>query len=134
MKNLSNQQLAYFLLRITIGFNFLGHGLVRFPKIDGFRNWMVGEFQNSILPHFLTSTFATILPFIEFGIGLLLILGLFTRQVLIADAIVMISLIFGSCLIEKWEFAGFQMIYALFFYVLLYYLQNNAISLDKKQL
>jgi thiosulfate dehydrogenase [quinone] large subunit len=131
MKQISNQQLAYFLLRITLGLNFLGHGLVRIPKIDGFRTWMVGEFQNSILPNFLASTFASVLPFIEFGVGLLLILGLFTRQTLFAGALVMISLIFGSCLIEKWEFVGFQMIYAIFFYLLIHNLANNALTLDK---
>lgn len=133
MKQITNQQLAYFLLRISLGLNFLGHGLVRFPKMEGFRNWMIGEFQASILPSFVTSIFATILPFIEFSVGVLLILGLFTRQTLVAGAVVMIGLIFGSCLIEKWEFVGFQMIYAICFYLLLYHLSNNAISLDKRK-
>ena len=46
------QQTAYTLLRITMGVNFLGHGLVRFSKLDTFRNWMTGAFQNTILPSF----------------------------------------------------------------------------------
>lgn len=133
MKSISNQQLAYFLLRIILGINFFGHGLVRLPKIASFRTWMAGEFQNSMLPSFLTSSFATVLPIAEYVIGILLLFGLFTRQVLIVGAMLMIALIFGSCLIEKWEFVGFQMIYALFFFVLVFYFENNVIALDKKQ-
>lgn len=132
MNALSNKQWAYLLLRLTLGINFLGHGLVRFPKISEFRIWMSGEFQNSIIPPLVINAFATLLPFIEFAIGFLLIIGLFTRYTLVAGALLMISLIFGSCMIEKWEYTGFQMIYALFFFILLYFQEQNRIIMRYK--
>jgi thiosulfate dehydrogenase [quinone] large subunit len=132
VRTLSNKQLAYFLLRLAFGFNFLGHGLVRLPKIDGFRAWMVGVFQNSLLPSFVLPAFATILPFVEFAIGLFLIIGLFTRYTLVAGALLMVALIFGSCRIEKWEFLGFQLIYTIFIGVLICLYEYNCYSLDSK--
>ena len=124
------QQTAYTLLRITMGVNLLGHGLVRFSKLDTFRDWMVGAFQNSILPSFAVTAWGSDLPFLEFGIGLLLILGLFTYRASIAGALVIITLILGSTLIENWEWAGMQMIYALFFYFLISNVENDAFSLS----
>lgn len=132
MKTITQQQLAYFLLRITMGVNFFGHGLVRLTKIDDFRTWMLGEFKNAPLPEVIPYSFATVLPFIEFGIGVFLILGLFTRQVIISGALIIIVLIFGSCLIEKWDFVGFQMIYAISFFLLLHLYPNNTLTLNSK--
>lgn len=131
MRKLTSHQLAYLLFRVTLGINFLGHGLVRLPKINGFREWITGTFQYSILPPVLTSVFATALPFLEFALGLCLIFGILTRQTLIAGAVMMAFLILGSCLIEKWEFVGFQMIYAISFFILLTHLENNTFYLRR---
>jgi len=124
------QQMAYILLRITMGVNFLGHGLVRFSKLDAFRDWMVGAFQDSILPSFAVKAWGSVLPFLEFGIGLLLILGIFTYRASIAGALVIITLILGSTLIENWDWAGMQMIYALFFYFLISKVENDTFSVS----
>ncbi|QTD38899.1 DoxX family protein [Polaribacter batillariae] len=124
------QQTGFALLRIAMGVNFLGHGLVRFSKLNGFKDWMVTTFQDSILPTFMVSTWGSVLPFLEFTVGLLLILGWFTYRASITGAIVIIILITGSCLIEKWEWAGMQMIYALFFYFIITNIDKNKISMD----
>lgn len=126
----AHQQTAFALLRITMGVNLLGHGLVRFSKLGGFRDWMVSTFQDSIIPSFAVTIWGSILPFLEFGIGLLLILGLFTYRASIAGAIVIITLILGSTLIENWEWAGGQMVYALFFYFIISNIDKNIWSLD----
>lgn len=110
---------AHFFLRITMGFNFFGHGFSRLPDIAGFRSWMTGMFDNSVLPSWVVASWATVLPFIEFAIGLLLIIGWFTRQAAFAGAAVISILVLGSCLIQSWEAAGTQMVYALVFYVLI---------------
>jgi len=124
------QQTAFALLRIAMGVNLLGHGLVRFSKLDGFRDWMVTTFKDSLIPSFAVTTWGSVLPFLEFGIGLLLILGLFTYRASIAGAIVIIILLFGSTLIENWDWAGIQMIYALFFYFLISNVEKNSWSID----
>lgn len=126
---LSNEQLAYALARITMGAAMFGHGLVRMPKLAGFRDWMV-KLYDGVMPAQLVGAFATILPFIELLIGLLLIVGLFTRSALVAGAILMIVLILGSCMKENWEVVGSQMIYGLFYYFLIRNLALNAIAID----
>ncbi len=121
------------LLRIAVGVNFIGHGLVRFPKIAGFREWMLKEFEGSMLPDFLVSPFATVLPFAEFAVGLLLLLGLFTYRAAIAGAVIIIMLIFGSCLIENWSAVGSQMVYILLFYFLIAEVRHDSFGLDGRR-
>jgi thiosulfate dehydrogenase (quinone) large subunit len=124
------KQTAYVLLRITMGVNLLAHGLVRFPKLYGFRDWMVDFFKDTPFPNALVSVWATVLPFVEFGIGLLLILGLYTYKTSIAGALLIIILLFGSCMTEQWEWAGMQLIYALIFGILISQIENNDWSIN----
>lgn len=124
-----SKNVAYALLRITIGINLLAHGMVRIPKISSFKEWMVDFYKDSLLPSAITGTFATTLPFVEFAIGALLILGLFTYRTSIAGAILIMLLIFGAAMVEQWEWVGFQMIYALFFFYLIGNYEHNTITI-----
>ncbi len=129
-----NHQLAYFLLRLTLGLNFTMHAVSRFlsglPKfVDG----MVNGFENTILPAVLVRPFGYILTFNELTVGVLLLLGLFTRAAATAGALVMMALIFGSSLQQKWEAVSQQMIYAVFFFLVLHFLENNRYSLDARR-
>src|SRR3984957_2269771 len=105
---------AFLLGRLGIGASSFGHGLVRLPILDKFSQGMITEFQPSIIPQALVSPFAYALPFAEGIIGLLLLLGLFTRHALVAGAIVMILLIFGTTAIEQWNNLNSQLIHLLF--------------------
>lgn len=125
---------AYTLLRISMGINIFIHGAVRIPKLDEFSSWMQGLYQNTILPGFSVQIFAHGIPLIEAMVGLLLILGLFTNKTLLGGAGLMVMLIAGSCLIEKWDWAGIQMIYALFYFGLSYLIELNKISIDQWRL
>lgn len=127
---MKTKEIAFFLARFTMGINLLAHGLVRFPKLDVFRDWMVEHFQDSLLPDWAVSSWGTVLPYIEFAIGALLILGLFTRPAIIAGSVLMIVLIFGSCIRENWEWVDSQMLYALFFFFLLIYSEHNCGAVD----
>src|ERR1700735_3168157 len=80
---------SFLLARLAVGTSLFGHGLVRLPKLDKFSHGMAAEFQHSILPQGLILCFGYILPFAEFGIGLLTLLGLFTRQAAIAGSLLM---------------------------------------------
>lgn len=121
---------SFLILRLAIGVSMFGHGLVRLPKLAMFSNWMVGTFQKSILPKAMVTPFSYLLPIAEFTIGLLLISGLFTKPALIGGGLVMIILIFGSCMIENWEILPSQLIHAAFFAVLLQFAANNTYALD----
>ncbi len=131
-KKLTNNQLAFFLARITIGINLLIHGLVRIPKLQQFAEGLTKGFENSYLPQFLVSAFAHCLPFIEFLLGLCLILGLKTRLAAALGAVLIAVLIFGSGLKEDWTAVGSQMVYALFFFFLIKNLEHNIWALDSK--
>jgi thiosulfate dehydrogenase [quinone] large subunit len=123
---------AFLLLRLGIGTSSFGHGLVRIPKLDKFSQGMVTEFQHSMLPEPLVTAFADALPFVELIIGIFLLLGLFTRQTLVAGAIVMILLIFGTTAIEQWNNLNSQLIHLLFLAGLLPFVdQYNTYALDK---
>ena len=127
-----NKALAYLFLRLSIGLSFLGHGIVRLPKIPAFRNWMIDLFKTSLMPEALTYLFASVLPFVELLLGILLIIGWRTRAAYIIGSAVICALIFGSCLIENWEAVAFQLIYALLFFILLCYMEYNKYALDKE--
>lgn len=86
-----------------------------------------------MLPDFLVSPFATVLPFAEFAVGLLLLLGLFTYRAAIAGAVIIIMLIFGSCLIENWSAVGSQMVYILLFYFLIAEVRHDSFGLDGRR-
>jgi thiosulfate dehydrogenase [quinone] large subunit len=125
-------RLGYVLARIAIGVSMFGHGLVRLPKLEGFKNFMVQNFENSMVPEFLVTPFAYSLPILEFMVGILLIIGLFTRQALVLGAILMIMLVFGSTMIENWGIIDSQLIHAFIFIGLLLGINYNYWSLDTK--
>jgi thiosulfate dehydrogenase (quinone) large subunit len=69
---------------------------------------------------------------VETALGLLLLLGLFTRFALIAGALVMTALVFGTNLAQDWNVAGLQLIYCfLYYYLLAHRREKNLWSLDR---
>lgn len=122
---------AFFLIRAGMGVNMLFHAVNRFYYgTSAFSGWMVKEFEPTFLPSFTIGAFAAILPFLEGIVGLLLLLGLKTKVGLVAGASIMIFLIIGSCLISKWDWATYQMVYLIFFYVLMEKVEDNRYSVD----
>ena len=121
---------AYLLSRLAIGLSFFGHGLVRLPKLDGFSNWMMGQFTKSSIPEFLVLPFSYALPIVEFAAGLMILLGLFTRLGLLLAGAVSLALIFGTTMIENWEALPSQLIHVAFTSVLLAYLPQNSYAVD----
>ncbi|NML66121.1 DoxX family membrane protein [Hymenobacter sp. RP-2-7] len=127
---LNNFELAFVLGRLLLGLNYLLHGLVRIPKLPAFKEHVLKQFAAAPLPPALVEAFATALPFVEGALGLLLVLGLFTRAALVGAMLVIMSLVFGSCLLENWTLVGDQMLYGLFIITLVLHLQRNRLCLD----
>ncbi|WP_164463866.1 DoxX family protein [Chryseobacterium sp. G0186] len=127
-----NRNASYFFLRVSMGINFFGHGLVRLIKLHDFADGMAKSFEKTWLPQLFVHTFSIILPFLEFIIGLLLMIGFKTKIATIAGASLIILLLFGSSTVENWEAMGIQMIYAGLFYVLMSRMDDNAFSMDRK--
>ena len=123
--------LSHALLRLALGISMLVHGLVRiggnfWPFVDS----TVKLFTSSPLPHFLLRISAMIIPPVEVLIGVLLILGLWTRFAVVLGSFEMCALIAGMSLLEQWEIVAIQLAYAFFFVVLLRDRQNDKMSVD----
>lgn len=127
---LTNENTGYLLLRLSLGINLLGHGLVRIGNPGAFADTLVQLFSNTWLPSPMVRLFALVLPFIETALGVLITLGLLTRAALFTGGLVMVSLIFGTALRGDWETLGLQMVYAALYALLMAAARFNALSVD----
>ena len=125
-----NIQIAYALFRITLGLDMFLHGVMRLPTLSMWVDTQTQLFANSLLPTFMVRGFLYVLPFPEAVIGALLIVGFFTREALIAGSLVMIILIFGTGTRQDWTTVGLQMVYALYYYLMLARLDDNWLAVD----
>ncbi len=122
---------AYALLRITLGVNIAIHGITRvMAGTAGFAASLTSQFAGTPVPRFAVQGFGYVLPWAEAVIGLLVLFGAFTRLALIAGALVMIALTFGTCLRQDWNVAGLQLIYSTVYFLLIGLLRHNAFSVD----
>lgn len=131
---MNKHYLSFLFLRLGIAISMFGHGLVRLPKISKFAEGTAEQFSGSFLPELLVRPFGYFIPIAEFTIGLLLLLGLFTRKSLIAGAVLMLLLMLGTTFIENWNALPSQMIHLAFFAILLIYVDEyNRYSLDVRR-
>lgn len=126
--------IAYLLTRLGIATSMLGHGLVRLPKLQQFSEKMVQQFSETILPEPLVYATGYLISIGELIVGVLLVIGLFTRLAAIGGALLMLLLIFGCTLIENWGALPSQMIHLGFFIVVIQFLVSNYYSVDNKLL
>jgi uncharacterized membrane protein YphA (DoxX/SURF4 family) len=127
-----DRKLAYVVFRHGLGINLLIHGAGRFlgPGVDEFSSKTTTEFARTPVPAGLVQAFLIVLPFAEFILGALILLGLFTRWALTLGGLLIAALIFGTALRSDWTTVGIQMIYAITYYLLRLNRADNAFSLD----
>jgi thiosulfate dehydrogenase (quinone) large subunit len=129
--SITDRRIAYALLRIVFGVNIFFHGLSRLlGDHAAFLAYLSQQMAKAPLPKSLLPPFAATLPWVEATIGLLLLLGLFTRFALVAGSLVLIVLMAGITLAQNWEVAGIQLIYCAIYFVLLTHRGRNFYSLD----
>lgn len=128
---MKDEEFSYFLARLPIGMSFLCQGLVRLPKLDAVSRRVADSFSPTILPESLVRPFAYILPLLAALIGILLLIGLFTRFSLVLGVIVTLLLIIGLSLLQLWDIVFIQVIYGVYFAILYRYLYLNRVSLDR---
>ena len=88
-------QLAYAILRLTLGVNILLRGLPRRPHLGLFANGLVQAFAKTPLPPQVVRPFVLVLPLAETVVGLLLKLGLWTRFALVGGGLLIAALAFA---------------------------------------
>ena len=125
--------IAYTILRISFGFNIMLHGVSRFVMgHDAFLAYLTHYFEKAkLIPLSTLPAFATVLPWLETGFGLLLLLGFLTEFALVGGAIVITCLVVGTNLAQDWLVSGLQLIYAFLYYYLLAHRAENRISIDR---
>ncbi len=115
---------TYFFLRLPIAISLLGHGLVRFPKLEIFSNWMVTSMEKSVIPSFMIIPFSYFLPIAEFLIGLLLLIGFQTKYTIYSGLVLMSILILGSASIENWSAIEAQLLHSVYLGGLLWFYEK----------
>jgi thiosulfate dehydrogenase [quinone] large subunit len=128
----SDAVIAYTILRVSFGANIMLHGVSRIVMGHAaFLAYLTHYFEKaSYIPVSLLSVFATVQPWVELILGLLLMIGLATRFSLIAGGLVIMCLVFGTNLAQDWLVSGLQLIYAFLYYYLLARLDQNRYSID----
>jgi thiosulfate dehydrogenase [quinone] large subunit len=129
--NATGRELAYLLLRLTLGINILMHGLARLlAGLSPFAAGMLKQFASTPMSPTLVHAFAIALPWSELFIGIAILLGLWTRVALVLGAVEIVVLTFGISLTQNWSVAGLQMIYAVVYAILLAFAEYNRWSVD----
>jgi thiosulfate dehydrogenase (quinone) large subunit len=128
----SDSVIAYTILRVSFGANIMLHGVSRILMGHAaFLAYLTHYFEKApYVPASMLSGFATVQPWVETVLGLLLVIGLATRFSLIAGALVIMCLVFGTNLAQDWLVSGLQLIYAFLYYYLLVHLDQNRFSVD----
>jgi thiosulfate dehydrogenase (quinone) large subunit len=127
----SSSEIAYSLFRITFGVNIFLHGVMRLVIGHAvFLAYVTKQMQGAPVPSWFLPTFSYVLPYMEGSVGLLLLLGLFTRSGLIAGTLIILLLEIGSCLAQNWSVVGDQLLYSLSFFILLSLIDRNRWSVD----
>jgi len=125
-----DRKLAYLMLRFTLGLSILMHGLVRLPHLSAFADGLVKLFAEAPLPAAMVRPFAISLVFVETIVGLLILLGLWTRWSLLLGALTMAALVFGTALRSDWDTLAIQMLYAFIYAALIATREHNTYSVD----
>ena len=122
---------GYTMLRILFGVNFFNHGFVRLNAIPEFAQGMVDLFADTFVPEPLVRAPAMLDPIVEFLVGIGITLGLGTEISLLTGMGLMVMLTYGVTLIQNWDAASSQLIYALVFTLLIVGRCFNDFSLDR---
>ncbi len=129
-----HRSLAYFLLRLTFGAIFLTFGIQKLSMGPGaFSAMVVGQFAKAPLPLFLVHAFGLVLPFLETGLGALMVLGLFTVPALAATAALLLVLTFGLAVSGQGQYIPNNLAYILIGFVLLFAADHNRWALDARR-
>ena len=128
----SDAAIAYALFRLTFGINITMRGIVRIVLgRQAFITYMTTQFQNvPVMPQGFLVAFASVLPYVETVIGLMILFGFQTRTALIAGSLMITALTFGTMMRQDFTIAWLQLDYAIAFFLLLAFRSWNSISID----
>ena len=126
-----HREVAYALLRLTLGAVLLVYGIGKFRTgIGNVAAGIVKQFAGK-LPAALVRPFAYALPFAEVLLGALILLGLFTTAALVLSGLLFAALTFGMAVAGQGAIVAQNLQYALINFVLLWFADLNGFSVDR---
>src|SRR6266404_3034278 len=127
---MKHREVAYVLLRVTLGVIFLFYGIGKF--MGGISNFVGGVNQqfSGKLPAAMVMPFAYFIPFAETISGTLILFGLFTRVGLTLSGLLLIGLTFGLVMLGQAPIVAHNLQYVLVNFVLLWFVDLNGYSVD----
>jgi len=127
---MKHREIAYALLRVTMGVIFLFYGIGKF--MGGVGNFVGGMNQrfSGKLPAAMVMPFAYAIPFCEVAAGALILFGLFTRLGLTLSGLLLIGLTFGTVMLGDAPTVAHNLQYALVNFALLWLVDLNRYSVD----
>lgn len=129
---IQHKNLAYVLMRLSLGLIFLFYGLGKLSMGSGiFAANLVKQFAQTPLPAPMVGLFGRILPFIEVTLGLLITLGLFTRIGLSLAAILLMALTVGLIFLQQPAGVAQNLIFSLAVFFLIFFSEHNALALER---
>lgn len=127
----NHREVAYTLLRVTVGVMFLFYGVGKFlGGVGNFAGGMAQHFAGK-LPPALVLPFGYALPFAEVTLGTLILLGLFSPFALTLSGLLLVALTFGTVMLGDAPTVAHNVQYALVNFVLLYFADHDSYSLDR---
>jgi thiosulfate dehydrogenase [quinone] large subunit len=124
---------AYALVRAVLGVVFLFNGVNKLT--GGVETWTETLRQGmaeTMLPPAMVSAFGAILPYLEISLGALLLIGLFTAEVLVATGALLIVLTFGTVLqASDASLVAHNVFYTVVVGMLLWLESANAWAIDR---
>ena len=127
----NHREIAYALLRVTMGVVFLFYGIGKFMGgVGNFAGGMNQRFSGK-LPSALVTPFAYALPFAEVILGALLVVGLFNTIALVLVGLELLALTFGTVMLGDPPTVAHNAQYALINFVLLWLADYNGYSIDR---
>ncbi|MGY9107158.1 MAG: hypothetical protein ACKVG0_11635, partial [Alphaproteobacteria bacterium] len=80
----------------------------------------------------LVIAFLYVVPTVELILGVMLLLGLFTRSALIATVVLFLVLDFGHGVRQLWSNMHLIMHYSVYFWIMFILIKQNWLALDNK--
>ena len=127
---MKHREIAYALLRVTMGVIFLFYGIGKF--MGGIGNFVGGMNQrfSGKLPAAMVMPFAYAIPFCEVAAGALILFGFFTRVGLVLSGLLLVGLTFGTVMLGDPPTVAHNLQYALVNFALLWFSDLDRYSLD----
>ncbi|WP_343764301.1 hypothetical protein [Gangjinia marincola] len=112
-----------------MGISFAAHGAVRIPKLHDVAQGISDQFAETVLSGMPSLTMGYVIPIAEVVCGMFILVGNRVMRYGLAGGILLMGvLMFGTCILEKWEWLPSQLLHALAFYLLL---QNKHTPSEK---